>query len=89
MRTIELRRETNLETGMKRYNHPPPYGLIFSLNGRYRFITMTGVKFPLLVLLYNKEDIILDRFIAYPGQDRIPINPDTWTMIEIPYNGRN
>lgn len=76
--------ETDLEVGMKRYSYPPPHGLIFHMNGRYNAITMEGVSFPLLVLLYDQQGYLLDRFTAQAHSGLIPIDPRTWTMIEIP-----
>lgn len=82
---IPLRWETDVEVGMKRYTKPPPYGLIFLLDNKYRYITMIGVRFPLLVLLYDRNGAMIRRFIAYPGEDSIPIPLDTYIMIEIPH----
>lgn len=76
--------EHDLEMGMKRYTEPPNHGLIFYLQGRYRYITMEGVRFPLLVILYDSAGYEIDRFIAKPHVRKIPIDPRTYTMVEIP-----
>lgn len=84
LQRMRLLVEHDLEVGMKRYTEPPDHGLIFYLQGRYRYITMVGVRFPLLVILYDVAGNEITRFKAWPGQDMIPIDPRTYTMVEIP-----
>lgn len=84
MRYEIVYKHEDIVTGMKKYINPPSHGMLFILNGRYSIVTMEGMKYPLIVSLYDRNRILISRSILYP-EDKITISSDIYYMVEIPY----
>lgn len=93
---IVAKTQADINKGMSIYQSKPVYGMLFMLMGNYSMFTMNGVKFPIMVYLYDKDWKLITKYEAKPGEParRFPktsreINNETiyeypYYMIEIP-----